>query len=67
MDHNVAAPQRLFEDQERAGGQACREAASAAGLSEADADNCEDAQRCCPGCPWMRSQQPAHRPGGERP
>jgi hypothetical protein len=67
MDHNVAAAQRLFDDQERVGEQACREAASAAGLSATDADSCEDAQRRCPGCPWTRSQQPAQRPEGVRP
>lgn len=67
MDHNVAAAQRLFEDQERAGEQACREASSAAGLSATDADRCEDAQHRCPRCPWARSQEQAHRPEGVRP
>lgn len=33
--------------------QDCREMAELNGISEVKADECEDAEHCCPGCPYV--------------
>jgi len=44
-----------FADHEDAATRACQAAAQAAGITDEQADNCEDGEHKCPTCPWKRA------------
>jgi hypothetical protein len=54
MVYGLDAYLKGLDDQEAAFGAACWKAAKDAGLTETQAEQCDNFEHCCAGCPWKK-------------
>jgi|GEM_PF-4113572 hypothetical protein len=55
IDHNVVSTERTINEEIEAAEHACYIAAIAHGLTQEQADECDDGDKGCPLCPWRKA------------